>query len=74
VLDDPAAAFRLEYRLVRRVLERGDFAEGVRALLIDKDQRPRWRHRRTGDVAEEEVAAFFAPLPDGDLALDWQGI
>lgn len=73
-LAEPAEAFRLEYRLVQRVLERGDFLEGVRALLIDKDQRPRWRHDRAAAIADAEIEAFFAPLPEGELALDWQGL
>ncbi|MEK0082941.1 enoyl-CoA hydratase/isomerase family protein [Benzoatithermus flavus] len=65
---------RLEYRMVHRMLEAGDFIEGVRALLVDKDKRPRWRHRSLEDVPADEVEAVFAPLPAGELALDWQGI
>lgn len=67
-------AMRLEYRIVHRMLEAGDFAEGVRALLIDKDKRPRWRHPGLDAVPAGEVEAVFAPLPQGDLALDWQGV
>jgi enoyl-CoA hydratase len=68
------ACMRLEYRMVHRMLASGEFAEGVRALLIDRDKRPRWRHGRIEDVPEAEVEATFAPLPAGDLPLDWQGI
>ena len=39
------------------------------AMLIDKDRSPRWRHARIEDVTEAEVAAFFASLGDGALAL-----
>jgi enoyl-CoA hydratase len=67
-------AFRLEYRMVHRTLPGHDFAEGVRALLIDKDRRPRWRHADLQAVAAEEVEACMAPLPAGDLALDWSGL
>lgn len=68
-------AMRLEFRLARHLTAPGsDFHEGVRALLIDKDKRPRWRHPDLGSVTAGEVAACFAPAPDGDeLALDWQG-
>mgnify|MGYP003739402771 CR=1 FL=1 len=38
----------------------GDFAEGVRAKLVDKDGAPRWRHDRIEDVMPNEVDALFA--------------
>jgi enoyl-CoA hydratase len=65
---------RLEYRMVRHVLESGEFAEGVRALLIDKDKRPRWRHPSLEAVDEAEVERFFAPIPEGELVFDWEGV
>lgn len=37
-----------------------DFAEGVRALLIDKDNAPRWRHARIEDVPAREVDEAFS--------------
>jgi enoyl-CoA hydratase/carnithine racemase len=67
-------ALRMEYRMVRHVLESGEFAEGVRALLIDKDKTPRWRHRSFDEVDEAEIERFFAPIPEGDLVFDWEGI
>jgi enoyl-CoA hydratase len=74
VMGSLAEALRLEYRMVHRFLAGHDFAEGVRALLVDKDKRPRWSHAATGEVGSEEVEACMAPLPGGDLELDWQGI
>ncbi|OZB05413.1 MAG: hypothetical protein B7X54_05555, partial [Idiomarina sp. 34-48-12] len=38
---------------------RGDFAEGIRALLIDKDKQPKWQHGSVGEVSAEEVDGFF---------------
>jgi enoyl-CoA hydratase len=63
------SAMRLEYRLVHRFMAGHDFREGVRALLIDKDQRPRWSPDRLDDVSDAMVDGYFAPLPDGELAL-----
>jgi enoyl-CoA hydratase len=63
------AAMRLEYRLVHRFMAGHDFREGVRALIIDKDNRPRWRPGRIADVSAADVDACFAPLPEGELAL-----
>ncbi len=63
------AAMRLEYRLVHRFMAGHDFREGVRALIIDKDNQPRWRPARLSDVEPADVDAYFAPLPQGDLPL-----
>ncbi|XP_017054900.1 3-hydroxyisobutyryl-CoA hydrolase, mitochondrial isoform X2 [Drosophila ficusphila] len=54
----------MEYRLAVRHLERSDFKEGVRALLIDKDQKPQWHPTKLADVTEEHVQWFFRKLPD----------
>jgi enoyl-CoA hydratase len=64
------SAMRLEYRLVHRFMAGHDFREGVRALLIDKDRRPRWCPDRLGDVTDAMVDGYFAPLPGGDLPLE----
>jgi hypothetical protein len=36
-----------------------EFFEGVRALLVDKDKNPQWRHKSVDDVTREEVEFFF---------------
>jgi enoyl-CoA hydratase len=64
-------AMRLEYRIVHRILAGHDFFEGVRAVLIDKDQRPAWRPATLDAVDEGVIEGYFAPLPGGDLPLDW---
>lgn len=63
------AAIRAEFRWVWRSMDRGDFLEGVRAQIIDKDRNPRWQHARAEDVTPAEVAAMLAPLG----ANDWEG-
>lgn len=62
-------AMRLEYRLVHRFVAGHDFREGVRALIIDKDNRPAWRPSRLDDVTAADVEAYFRPLPGGELHL-----
>ena len=42
-----------------------DFAEGVRAILVDKDQQPRWQPADLGDVTSAQIDALFAPMADG---------
>lgn len=56
-----ADCFRLELTLSCNCAVRGDFAEGIRALLIDKDKHPKWQHASVADVSAEEVDAFFLP-------------
>lgn len=52
-----------EYRIACHVIRRPDFVEGVRAVIIDKDNAPRWNPARPEDVSDEMVASLFAPLP-----------
>jgi enoyl-CoA hydratase/carnithine racemase len=54
-----AECFRMELGMVEQCFEQGDFIEGVRALLIDKDNAPRWSPARLEDVTEASVEAFF---------------
>lgn len=57
------AALNLEYRLTVRLFEHGEFLEGVRALLVDKDKSPKWNPPTLSDVSDETVAAFLGPMP-----------
>lgn len=60
-----ADCLRLERALVRRNFEHGEVLEGVRALVIDKDNAPRWNPPSLEGVTPEMVARFFEPVwPD----------
>ena len=66
-------AMRIEFRIVSRMMDNPDFMEGVRAVVIDKDQAPRWQPASIDGVTPDMVARFFAPLAhelvgDGRLA------
>jgi len=66
------AALELEYRFTARAMEHGDFLEGIRAAIIDKDRNPVWRF--AGDLAGQDVpatavAAMLAPLENSVLDL-----
>lgn len=58
-LDD---VLKLDYRIACRCIDGHDYFEGVRALLIDKDQKPRWEPARLEDVTDAQIDAYFAPL------------
>ena len=59
----------IDYRLACRFLDGHDFYEGVRAALIDKDGKPRWRPERLEDVTPAMVEDFFAPMGSDELVL-----
>ena len=58
---DLAGCFRLEMILACRCALGEDFPEGVRALLIDKDNRPRWRFASLEHLRPEHVLEHFQP-------------
>ncbi|MGF7152380.1 enoyl-CoA hydratase/isomerase family protein [Novosphingobium gossypii] len=62
-LDTFAQNMAMEYRIGARVLVLPDFAEGVRAVIVDKDQNPQWNPVTPQGVTEEMLDAVFAPLP-----------
>ncbi|KAK2148493.1 hypothetical protein LSH36_494g02017 [Paralvinella palmiformis] len=53
----------MEYRLSQRFVEDKDFYEGVRAVLVEKDQKPKWNPPTIYEVDEEHVEHYFSPLP-----------
>lgn len=53
----------MELRGASRAITRHDFVEGVRALLVDKDNDPQWQPSRPEDVTDAMVESLFAPLP-----------
>ncbi|KRE17438.1 3-hydroxyisobutyryl-CoA hydrolase [Bosea sp. Root381] len=67
---DFAEAMRTEFRIVSRVIEGHDFYEGVRAVVVDKDQAPQWRPASIDALDPAAIAAYFAPLGAGELALE----
>jgi len=61
---------RMEYRLSQRIMAAHDFFEGVRAVVIDKDQSPVWRPARLADVSNDDVDGYFAPMGEAELSFD----
>ena len=67
---DVPAALTQEYRATHRMMPQGDFLEGIRAVIIDKDNAPRWRHPDPAAVPPAEVAALIAPLGAEELSFE----
>jgi enoyl-CoA hydratase len=63
-------ALALEYRMTQHVMQAHDFFEGIRALLVDRDNEPRWQHGSLAAVGDDEVASYFVPLGERELRFD----
>lgn len=61
---DLIECIRMEYRIARRLYEYGDFREGVRAKLVEKDHKPQWKPKTLAEVSDAYVDGFFEKLPD----------
>ncbi|XP_069589897.1 3-hydroxyisobutyryl-CoA hydrolase, mitochondrial isoform X3 [Ranitomeya imitator] len=59
----------MEYRLSQASMRGHDFYEGVRAVLLDKDQNPKWKPEQLKDVTDEYLDSCFASLGKNDLIL-----
>ncbi|RKF16963.1 enoyl-CoA hydratase/isomerase family protein [Roseovarius spongiae] len=66
------AAIALEYRFTHRAMEHGDFIEGVRAAIIDKDRAPKWRHDVEA-LPDGAVERMLAPLGPEELSFEKEG-
>jgi enoyl-CoA hydratase len=61
---------RMEYRIGSRVVHLHDFQEGVRAVIIDKDNAPKWDPATLAGVTPAMLDDIFAPLGEGELTFD----
>lgn len=68
---DLKSCLEMEYRLVSRCMKAPDFKEGVRALLVDKDNKPQWSPKTLEEVAPEVIDKYFESLGEYDLQLNF---
>jgi enoyl-CoA hydratase len=66
---DFETCMRAEFRIVSRIIHGHDFYEGVRAVIVDKDNKPRWQPATLAEVSEGEIERHFAPLGGAELVL-----
>ncbi len=60
------ACMNTEFRIVSRIIRGHDFYEGVRAVIVDKDNAPRWQPSALDAVEQAVIDGYFAPLPAGE--------
>ena len=58
---------KMEFRMVSKVMDDHDFYEGVRALIIDKDNTPLWKPETVEKISDEKIDEFFKYLEDNEL-------
>jgi enoyl-CoA hydratase len=61
-----ADEMRQEYAVGAHVVQRHDFLEGVRAVIVDKDNAPKWNPATPEGVTDHMLDTIFAPLPDDE--------
>ena len=65
-MHDFADEMRQEYAVGCRVVQRHDFLEGVRAVIVDKDNASQWSPATPEGVTDHVIDQIFAPLPDDE--------
>jgi enoyl-CoA hydratase len=55
---------KMEFRIAHRITKSADFREGVRAVIVDKDNAPKWQPASLADVSDADVQAYFEPVAD----------
>ncbi len=68
-IHDFETCMRTEMRIVSRVVKAHDFYEGVRAVIVDKDNKPTWNPQILSEVTIEAIERYFASLDGGELIL-----
>ncbi|MGI9393061.1 MAG: enoyl-CoA hydratase/isomerase family protein [Boseongicola sp.] len=63
-------ALKTEFRFVHRIAAQGDFLEGIRAAIIDKDRSPHWQHSDPSGPTLPEIARMLQPLGRDELNLE----
>ncbi|MHA1128114.1 MAG: enoyl-CoA hydratase/isomerase family protein [Alphaproteobacteria bacterium] len=69
-LDSIENALTHEYRFTYRSASSGDFVEGIRAAIIDKDRNPKWKIPTLADVRDVDVTNMLLPLGENELKLE----
>ena len=61
--DDIETALELEYRFTYRSMNEGEFLEGTRAAVIDKDRNPNWQTKSMMDISDTKIENMLAEVP-----------
>merc|ERR1712217_848008 len=62
-------ALERDFAVACRIMYRPDFLEGLRAVLVDKDNAPKWQPASQAEASQAEIASVLEPLPESDRRL-----
>jgi enoyl-CoA hydratase/carnithine racemase len=66
---DLPECLKMEFRMMMQCMANNDFKEGIRAVLVDKDNAPRWSPASMDSVSADLVESYFQPLGDRELII-----
>lgn len=66
---DLPECLKMEFRMMIQCMANNDFKEGIRAVLVDKDNVPRWSPASMDSVSADLVESYFQPLGDRELII-----
>jgi enoyl-CoA hydratase len=55
---------KMEFRIAHRITKSHDFIEGVRAVIVDKDNAPKWQPASLAEISDADIQAYFDPVAD----------
>ena len=61
---------QMEYRVSLACIAAPDMVEGIRAVVVDKDQKPRWSPAALADVSPASVDSYFVVRPGDTIAFE----
>lgn len=70
-LSDIYTLMKQEYCGATRMVSRHDFIDGVRAMMVDKDKKPKWDPKDLSKVTDEKLQSILDPMPK-ELELGWR--
>ncbi|RWS26825.1 hypothetical protein B4U80_05041 [Leptotrombidium deliense] len=59
-----------EYYVSLKMVETHDFKEGIRARLIDKDFKPKWKPQKAEEISDDQIASFFKEIPNAKFDIN----
>jgi hypothetical protein len=68
---DLKGCLEMEFRMVSACMKSPDFREGIRALLVDKDNTPKWNPASLEDISVDQIQSYFKHLGEHDLHLNF---